>query len=440
MGQSIVLENIPSPVRGSNTTLTWAATNLGRPTRLQVGGQMYTPSATITLTVSGTGANGLDTGTFTYQSLYYVYAIVNQSSLALALVASTSAPSTGPLMPSGYGTAYRAIGLLSGDPAGVSNVFSVTGYSPHISALAGPAGGYDPGIGAWVFGVAGASGSQTSLAIQATQMTGGQNVILGLGSYSPTIIGQYSSGHTLIVNNVYSGSLAADNFLKKSTAFGSNMIDMGLADADASFSFRYAPQAVTSPQASKNGMWTTNLGTVSTTGVWNLPAIYGGQFNGTTGYIGGFFDGPGSGNTSLDTTRGIGPAFLMRSIPGGGVSVAGNLCGLSWANNGTGNYTDTGLVAILAGNTQTIQVVLFVGWMNNNQGTGTTQPTNPIILNFATKTSTVTSTGVFQAATLIWQWVNVSGSSYKLQAQASALAGATSVAMAGFAFVLGGGN
>jgi hypothetical protein len=112
MAQFFGSENIPSPVVASTTTLTLAATNLGLPTVFLVGGQAYTPSGTITLNTATTGANGLDTGALSQISLYYIYAIVNNSTFVPALVASLAVPSTGPSMPSGYGSAFKLVGAF----------------------------------------------------------------------------------------------------------------------------------------------------------------------------------------------------------------------------------------------------------------------------------------------------------------------------------------
>ncbi len=122
MGQIFFQDNIPSAVRASTTSVTLAATNRGQPTRITIGGQQYAPPSTLTLNTASSGvANGLDTGTVSNtHSLYYVYAIANQSSFSPALIGSLSSPSTGPLMPSGYGTAYKLVGAFYSMDSGAS--------------------------------------------------------------------------------------------------------------------------------------------------------------------------------------------------------------------------------------------------------------------------------------------------------------------------------
>ena len=128
MAQFFGSENIPSPVVASTTTLTLAATNLGLPTVFLVGGQAYTPSGTITLNTATTGANGLDTGALSQISLYYIYAIVNNSTFVPALVASLAVPSTGPSMPSGYGSAFKLVGAFyTNGSSQVGSIVTITG-------------------------------------------------------------------------------------------------------------------------------------------------------------------------------------------------------------------------------------------------------------------------------------------------------------------------
>lgn len=128
MGQILLPENIPSLVRASGTSLTLAPTSNGQSTRLTIGGQQFALSATLTLTTSGTGANGLDAGALGAIQLWYVYAVVNQSSFAVALVASQTAPSAGPAMPSGYGTAYKLVGAFYTDGSStVGSTVPITG-------------------------------------------------------------------------------------------------------------------------------------------------------------------------------------------------------------------------------------------------------------------------------------------------------------------------
>ena len=134
MAQFFGSENIPTPVVASTTTLTLAATNLGLPTVFLVGGQAYTPSGTITLNTATTGANGLDTGALSQISLYYIYAIVNNSTFVPALVASLAVPSTGPSMAGGsalngaYGAAYKLVGAFyTNGSSQVGSIVTITG-------------------------------------------------------------------------------------------------------------------------------------------------------------------------------------------------------------------------------------------------------------------------------------------------------------------------
>lgn len=87
-------ENIPQVVKASNTSLTLAATYQNQSTHALIGGQAYSLSSALTLNTGTTGAGGIDTGTFTANSLYYCYLIV--SSNTPALVISLNSPSTGP--------------------------------------------------------------------------------------------------------------------------------------------------------------------------------------------------------------------------------------------------------------------------------------------------------------------------------------------------------
>jgi hypothetical protein len=105
MAQYFNFENVPPVVKASSTSLTLATTYLGQSTVLKIGGQAYTPSSTITLntgTTAGSGVSGIDTGTFTANTLYYVYACVSNN--LPILVISTSGPSTGP---TGFTSAYK---------------------------------------------------------------------------------------------------------------------------------------------------------------------------------------------------------------------------------------------------------------------------------------------------------------------------------------------
>lgn len=75
-----------------------------------VSGRTYlATSVSLSNTITGTGANGLDTGTLTVQNFYYVYAIFNPSTNTLASLVSLS-PSS-PTLPSGY-TFFMRVGAV----------------------------------------------------------------------------------------------------------------------------------------------------------------------------------------------------------------------------------------------------------------------------------------------------------------------------------------
>lgn len=275
MGSFALNDNFPSLTKTSSTTVSLGATAGGRPTRITVGGQSYGISSPLILTATTNGVNGLDVGsTPGFGNVWYVYAIVNQSSLSLALIASLTGSNTGPTMPSGYGTAYKLIGAFVSSDAVSNTIVSAFGLSANLPGVNTPGGSYDPTLG-WVFTGATNAQSVNALTIAGDNMTGGQNVLNVLGTYSPNIMGQYSSGRTLIANNVYGvGNGGNEAYAKKSAAFGSNLLSFGLGNADYAFEFRNAPDAtvatIGSPQTTKNGMWSTQLGVCSTTGSWTF--------------------------------------------------------------------------------------------------------------------------------------------------------------------------
>lgn len=86
-------DQYPALVIASNTSVTLAPT-LALPMFVSANGSQYFATSTLTCNLSTTGAGGLDTGSLVALTLYYVYAVVSAG--ALALVASTSPPSTGP--------------------------------------------------------------------------------------------------------------------------------------------------------------------------------------------------------------------------------------------------------------------------------------------------------------------------------------------------------
>lgn len=81
-----------------------------------------TNSSVKTLTLTVNGANGLDTGSLSADTNYYIFVIYNTSSGVSGVLASLSA--TAPTMPSGY-TYKRFVGMFRTD--GSSNI--ATGYS-----------------------------------------------------------------------------------------------------------------------------------------------------------------------------------------------------------------------------------------------------------------------------------------------------------------------
>jgi hypothetical protein len=82
----LINENIAPLVKASGTTITMAATYLGKDTRVSVGGRQYRASTTITLnTAAANGINALDTGSLAANTLYYLYAVQQAGVLGLVL-------------------------------------------------------------------------------------------------------------------------------------------------------------------------------------------------------------------------------------------------------------------------------------------------------------------------------------------------------------------
>ena len=129
MSQFFGSENIPNIVKASTTSVTLAATNGGSPTLIKVGGQGYSASATLTLSTAVSGAGGIDTGSIAANSTYYVYAVLSGGNLSL--IASLATPSTGP---SGFTSAYRAIGLFSTLAASTAIDFAM-GLDPSVPGV-----------------------------------------------------------------------------------------------------------------------------------------------------------------------------------------------------------------------------------------------------------------------------------------------------------------
>lgn len=100
MGQVLFTESIEELVLASTTTVTLA------PSIINIGGQQYQNSTTMTLDFSTTGLNGLDTGAIAASSGYNIFAVYTGSEFGLAAsLAST---------PSGY-TQYELIGTAVTD-------------------------------------------------------------------------------------------------------------------------------------------------------------------------------------------------------------------------------------------------------------------------------------------------------------------------------------
>lgn len=128
-------DNLPTPAVASTTTVTLAATNAGQPTTVTIGGQGFALSSTLTLNAATTGANGLDSGALAASSAYYLYAIRNTSTFAVALIGSTVGPATGPTMPSGYGAAYKLVGFFNTNTS--SNIVAASSVAIVSSGAAG---------------------------------------------------------------------------------------------------------------------------------------------------------------------------------------------------------------------------------------------------------------------------------------------------------------
>lgn len=115
MAQIFLQENIPDVTKTSATTLSLATTYLGQPTRINVGGQQYTPASILSLSTATTGFNGIDTGSLAANTLYYIYAIVQNN--VLGMIISLANPATGP---AGFTSAYRLLGRLRTDYGGAN--------------------------------------------------------------------------------------------------------------------------------------------------------------------------------------------------------------------------------------------------------------------------------------------------------------------------------
>jgi hypothetical protein len=126
--QAFFPDNLPNLVAVPPTQLTLAATNGVQPTTVTIGGQQYRVPSQLVLNTGTVGANGLDAGSLGAVQLWYVYAIINQSTFAVALVASQNGPSVGPTSPAGYGTAEKLVGAFyTNGSSQVGSVVALTG-------------------------------------------------------------------------------------------------------------------------------------------------------------------------------------------------------------------------------------------------------------------------------------------------------------------------
>lgn len=106
MGQVLQADSIADLNKDSSTELSLASSII------TLGGQQYITDP-ITLDVTTSGANGIDTGSLTANTDYYVYAILNSGAPALIASLSGSAPT-------GF-TVYKKIGAFFSD--GSSDIF-----------------------------------------------------------------------------------------------------------------------------------------------------------------------------------------------------------------------------------------------------------------------------------------------------------------------------
>lgn len=120
MGQ-VFKENIPALVKSSSTVITLAATNLGQPTHIQIGGQSYSLTAGLSMSTATVGFNGLDTGAMAINTLYHVYAVLQAG--VVGLVISVTGPATGP---TGFTSAYKFLGKFRTEVLTTSIAFVAT--------------------------------------------------------------------------------------------------------------------------------------------------------------------------------------------------------------------------------------------------------------------------------------------------------------------------
>ena len=120
MGQFFGPDNFPALVKASTASVTLATTNMGRQTRLTIGGQQYPVTVALALSTAASGLGGIDTGSVAANTLYYVYACVNTSGV-VGLVASLSNAEIGPF---GFTGRYKYLGKFK-TFAGSTNIYDV---------------------------------------------------------------------------------------------------------------------------------------------------------------------------------------------------------------------------------------------------------------------------------------------------------------------------
>jgi hypothetical protein len=100
---------------------------------MTTGTAYITKAISVTLTLSSSGANGLDTGSRAAATWYYIYAIYNPTTDTVACLASTS--STAPTMPSGY-TFKARIGVIR-TAAGGTNLMGTYQFGRRVQYVVG---------------------------------------------------------------------------------------------------------------------------------------------------------------------------------------------------------------------------------------------------------------------------------------------------------------
>ena len=122
-GEAVVAATVPS-IQGAHKNLRSSAPGTSANTAItadEIGGEdtsnnyLTLRAVSLTLVCSGSGANGLDTGTLAGSTVYHKWVIYNPATATTAALLSLS--STAPTMPSGY--TYKArVGAISTDGTG----------------------------------------------------------------------------------------------------------------------------------------------------------------------------------------------------------------------------------------------------------------------------------------------------------------------------------